>query len=352
MVSSSPPRNIMNLATAKQVDIMTLLGNWPLRRAGSTGGGELFGPCPFCGGFDRFRVQPNHPDGGRWYCRGCGGNKWHDTIDFVMRKSGVSMSIAVRMLDPTQPEHVQLKIPKQVIRTSTHIDRTAWSNSAWNFVRDCISFLWMPESKNARDYLHGRGLTDHTLSHWLIGYNPFNGTDSSRNWGLEPGSTVHLPAGIVIPCFTDNILTYVKIRRDDGEPKYQMLKGSQYWLYGADTYRDNLMGYIFESELDVLLAWQTEFKLGYASIPAGQKLLPAYAPYFTELEDLIVAFDNDAAGNAAADKLCKISQRFHKAGPLPRGKDLTEYYQSTGNLDDVLAWLYEQLDCIKDDHGS
>ena len=74
----------MDLAAAKQVDIIELLGNWPLRRVASTGGGEL-GPCPFCGGFDRFSVQPNHPEGGRWYCRQCGENKWHDTIDFVMR---------------------------------------------------------------------------------------------------------------------------------------------------------------------------------------------------------------------------------------------------------------------------
>src|SRR5436305_15259018 len=41
-----------------------------LRRMASTHGGEYAGPCPFCGGRDRFRVWPNmaHP---RYWCRVC-----------------------------------------------------------------------------------------------------------------------------------------------------------------------------------------------------------------------------------------------------------------------------------------
>jgi len=71
------------------------------------------------------------------------------------------------------------------------------------------------------------------------------------------------------------------------------------------------------------------------------------------VDDLIVALDNDKEGNEAADKLCKISPKFHKALPVPEGKDLTEYYQSTGCLEDVLRYLYETLDCIEvKHHGS
>ena len=83
------------------------------------------------------------------------------------------------------------------------------------------------------------------------------------------------------------------------------------------------------------------------SKPTSWKLKNDYFRYFQHVNDLIVAFDNDDAGETAANKLCKRNSCFHKANPLPSGaKDLTEYFQSTGNLDDVFYWLYEQLDFI------
>jgi hypothetical protein len=40
-----------------------------LKRVSSSGGGEYAGPCPFCGGTDRFRCWPVK---GRAWCRQCG----------------------------------------------------------------------------------------------------------------------------------------------------------------------------------------------------------------------------------------------------------------------------------------
>ena len=43
----------------RQVDLLALIGrDVQLRRVASTNGGEWAGPCPFCGGHDRFRVWP------------------------------------------------------------------------------------------------------------------------------------------------------------------------------------------------------------------------------------------------------------------------------------------------------
>ncbi|WP_342452329.1 primase-helicase zinc-binding domain-containing protein [Desulfovibrio desulfuricans] len=33
---------------------------------------EFAGPCPECGGEDRFIVWPDKPNGGGYWCRGCG----------------------------------------------------------------------------------------------------------------------------------------------------------------------------------------------------------------------------------------------------------------------------------------
>ena len=66
-----------------------------LKRVSSTNGGEYAGSCPFCGGIDRFRVQPYHSEGGRWWCRGCGEGRWHDVIDYVMRRNGIDFLTAL-----------------------------------------------------------------------------------------------------------------------------------------------------------------------------------------------------------------------------------------------------------------
>jgi hypothetical protein len=44
----------------EQTDLLILATrDSQLKRVANTGGGEWAGACPFCGGVDRFRVQPN-----------------------------------------------------------------------------------------------------------------------------------------------------------------------------------------------------------------------------------------------------------------------------------------------------
>ena len=99
------------------MDIMALIGgDTPLRKTASTHGGEWCGPCPFCGGRDRFRVQPIR---GRWWCR---------------------------MPSP------------------------AWQSSASRAALLCEQQLWTSRGERARTWLKARGLMDETLRRWTIGY--------------------------------------------------------------------------------------------------------------------------------------------------------------------------------------
>jgi hypothetical protein len=190
-------------------------------------------------------------------------------------------------------------------------------------------------------------LINDTLLGWQIGYNPDDDNSDPLVWGLTEKDSIFLPRGITIPCFSEEALHYVKIRRGGAaKTKYMMLRGSQPFLYGAQTFKRGSIAFLFESELDTLLAYQTGLVLGYGSIPAGQNLHSTYQKYFDNIEDLIIAFDNDEPGQNAADDLCSRSSHFYKAAPLPQGKDLTEYYLSTSNLDNVLDWLLEQLKLI------
>lgn len=51
--------------TSTSCDVWAMQQGWPLKRAG----GELTGPCPTCGGKDRFSINPSK---NIWNCRHCG----------------------------------------------------------------------------------------------------------------------------------------------------------------------------------------------------------------------------------------------------------------------------------------
>ena len=65
-----------------------------LRREGR----ELIGPCPICGGVDRFAIWPAK---NIWHCRGSGTGG--DAIALEMYLSGASFRDVVRTRFPTSP---------------------------------------------------------------------------------------------------------------------------------------------------------------------------------------------------------------------------------------------------------
>lgn len=55
------------------------------------------GPCPFCSGTDRFQLK-TQGDITKWYCRGCGLDRYHDAIDYVMKRDTVDFFEACRRM--------------------------------------------------------------------------------------------------------------------------------------------------------------------------------------------------------------------------------------------------------------
>ncbi len=301
------------------MDLLDLIPN--LRRVASTNGGEYAGPCPFCGGRDRFRVWPER---GRWWCRQC--RRSGDAITLLRERDGLSFREALERLGEYRPSARPVAI---VTTTAPRGERPAWDAEAVQaLVAECETALFSPAGEKARNWLHGRGLTDATLKAWRIGYNPAD----------RKVRGVYIPRGIVIPCYVDNALQYVKVRRPVPPlqgPKYQMLTGSKGALFGLDRMSGKTAVVICEAELDAILLHQEAGDL-VDVVALGSKGVRPALEWLTRLaraSQWLVALDRDA--DDAATWWEVFSARVRRVRPL-QGNDLTEFHQAGG---DLRAWV-------------
>jgi DNA primase len=114
---------ILDAARATHIlDEVKRRGGLGLKRVGA----ELIGPCPRCGGHDRFAVSPRK---GVFLCRGCGAKG--DVIAFVEHVDGIGFGDAVRLL--TNADRIATPPPR--IKTEKH-PRGAAIGSAIGHVDD------------------------------------------------------------------------------------------------------------------------------------------------------------------------------------------------------------------------
>jgi len=335
-------------------DLLALtLRDTELKYVATTGGGEYAGPCPFCGGQDRFRVQPDHSGGARWYCRGCGGERWHDVIDYVIRRDGVDFITASKTFGiaslPLEPHKRIESVQKS--RDPIPPPMSDWQIGAKTFLEECEQSLWEVSGSKALGYLRHRGLTDETIKRYKLGFNLKERFDPLGKWGLSNSknsqqSKVYLPPGITIPCTIDEKVWYIKIRQNEAQPKYLNVKGGRSALFGADNLRGELQILLTEGELDAILADQElgaicrAATLGSASTTLD---LPTWGRYLMPAQKIFVAQDADDAGMRGSAELSKKSAQIYSIRiPVlrPGDKDITDYVLSGGNLRE---WILHHL---------
>lgn len=341
--SSSP-----NLAA---VDLLALISSdVKLRRVAMTNEGEYAGPCPFCGGHDRFRVWPAHPSGkGRWWCRGC--NRSGDAITYLQMNYGLTFRAACERLgleshsgpspvtNDQKPQAPPAEPPPVVPPTAE------WQDRAWGVVAQAQATLWSENGTKARTWLAERGLTEETLETWGIGYNSTEGQQEG----------FRVPRGILLPAFGGPHLWYVKIRRPApplSGPKYQQLKDGRPTLYGADLVTGKPVVVLCEGEFDGLLLWQEARDLVdvVALGGAGQHLAALHLLPLVQARVWLVAFDRDAAGDQGATWWQQFSARVRPV-QVPNGKDITDFYLGGGDLRDWVAGLLPKDEGGRHDRG-
>ena len=299
-----------------------------LRKVASTGGGECAGSCPFCGGEDRFHVQPFNPLGPRWFCRHCTEGAWKDTIDFIIRRDGLSFRTAVEHLAggiavmPTS--HAPAAAP-----SITQAPGPVWQERARAFAAECQDRLWSEAGRAALKSLRGRGFTDETIKQAGLGWNDETRYEDRAAWGLLPEMNdkgkpkrVWLPRGWVLPSHIDGDLWQISIRRpgddvaDDEQKghsagsKYVQLPGGANALFNSDAIKPGSNVVLVEGVFDALSIQQHAGDI-VVPVATGSTTGARRVKWIARLalaELVLVAYDRDLnkAGDDAAEYWLRV----------------------------------------------
>lgn len=333
-----------------------------LRKIASTAGGEYAGPCPLCGGKDRFHVQPAYAwqdgDTGAWFCRQCSPH-WQDAPALIMRLYNVRYPEALRILgQPPSPSNGRGAGGEGPRPPAAAVPPDAtWQTRAAAFAGQAHDCLWSTAGERARAWLHQRGFTDPTLHAAGVGYHPADTYDAPDLWGLpDTAGRVYLPRGITLPwaeVLGGDVVWNIEIRRPitdaqaaQGERKYHSIKGGSKQVLmlaeDLDAAPTSVPVILVEGFFDLLALAQCN-PLPAIPVAAGSTTGARQSTWLTRLatRQVLLAFDADDAGDeGAAWWLQVLGGRAVRWRPDPGYKDPAAMLQAGA---DLRAWVQAGL---------
>lgn len=358
-------------AIIESTNLLDLVGHeTTLKKVASSGGGEWAGPCPICGGHDRFRVQP-YTDGGRWLCRHCTGGAWDTAIGYIMRRDNCDFKASCETLTHGSPP--KSKGAKHLEHPAYQAPMGDWQTDVWGVIDTCERDLWSERCKPVLDYLRGRGLRDETIKHFRLGYCSTGAPDV---YGWQFGG-LWVPRGIVIPGIAGGEVWYLKIRLVPGVPfvclkckkvcrqpgrcdcggvnKYRGVKGNRpaAIFNGDDLLSGPGVALFVEGEMDCMTAWQDLGNIVSVVTMGSATNIPdlaTWGTYLLRLRLVIACYDDDEQGEKGLANLIKMTELV-KLAPLPIGNhDINDFVMAGG---DLAQWFIPYLqDYTADEKGT
>lgn len=231
------------------LELAVQIGLQPKKEA-STRGGEYSASCPACSGENRFRMWPNQPPQGRYWCHRCGIKG--DSIQFCRDFLGATFKEAKERIEPL----CSSRLPEK----STIFPSRSWQEKAEEFCESsCRRLLIDPEALALLKSKYG--LTLATIERYRIGWNPEKRFQLRSEWGLDnPEKKIYLPRGPVISDLMNGKVVKLKIRdldwkEGDSFGKYKLIPGSSNHTT-IIGFRSNQTVVIVESEFDAMLLTQ------------------------------------------------------------------------------------------------
>jgi hypothetical protein len=343
------------------------------------------GPCPKCGGDDRFGVSPSEGDTGLFNCRQCGFSG--DGLDYLQEVEGRTFREACEVAecewklrsvtaDRTAGHTFQgdAAPPPESVTAQNHTGHTSgdsapktpqfptpkrsepppegWQERAFRLVLAAEDRIRADTqaARSARTYLKGRGFKDETIQAASIGVNPSTRFDDASDWARADDRAVWLPRGIVIPWLHAGHMWGVNIRRPDGDVqpeadegwkarKYHRATGSRNALYNADEL-DGRPVALVEGEFDALAIQQESDQV--AAVATGSTAwgrAPRWKALLRCAPVVLVCFDAEHAGEQAADYWTDALPNAIRW--RPHLHDAAEMLEVGAN---VARWIEEGLD--------
>lgn len=354
-------------------DLLTLLRDrgLPCRKVSAAHGGEYAGPCPLCGGTDRFHCWPERRSEsgisppGRWWCRQCGASG--DLIAYLMQVDGLTFGDACGVLGidrparPAPSAYRPLPAPRETGLEWSPRDYGAGVEQ-WRAVAE--QFLAAAQERLANDpeaqgWLERRGIPPRWAAEYGLGYYESrrggDGYAARASWGLPPEMKdgkprrVWLPRGWVIPSRGESgELLQLRIRRRDedrvrfaGDIKYLPLAGStqstlvlhpeaQVFVVVESGFDAVLLARLFGGRIGAVCAWNASARPDARADALLERALC-----------VLLALDYDAAGESACAWWRERYRRAVRLPALPGGaKDPGDAYEQGA---DLYAWLRDGM---------
>ncbi len=313
-------------------------------------GADLIGLCPFHD--DTSPSLVISPERNLWHCLGAcqaGGS----VVDWVMKTEGVSFRHAVEILRADAPLTNTAKPVKvsTVRRLPAPVSAEADDRAALGQVADYYHAT-LKESPEALAYLESRGLvSSEMVDRFRLGYaNRTLGLRlpaSNRNTGeelrgrlarlgvLRASGHEHLAGSLVVPLFDEMGGVVGMYGRKIGEhlrtgtPLHLYLPGPHRGVFNWEALRASKTIILCEALIDALTFWCAGFRnvtSAYGIEGFTPELLEAFRRH--DVEEALIAFDRDEAGDRGAEK---VAAALIDAGvtcrrvQFPKGMDANDY---------------------------
>jgi DNA primase len=332
-----------------KIDIVSLISSYiKLEKSG----GNFKGRCPF-----HNEKTPSFfvsPDRGGYYCFGC--HAKGDIFTFIQEFEGLDFLGSLKVL----ADKAGVTLDRYDRGEKTEKDRPH------QVLEQAVIFYQqkLSDNKEALAYLHGRGITDETITSFRIGFAPVDWRQLSehltakgiseqdmfdvglikRKDGARPYDTfrgrvmfpINDSAGRVV-AFSGRILI-----PDEKSPKYLNSPETQLYnksdiLFGLDKAKNDIRlkdySILVEGQMDLVMMHQADITNTVAS--SGTALTAEHLVKLRRLSNnLKMFFDGDNAGFAASNRSAKIALSLGmelKLVQIPDGKDPADLVKE--NLD-------------------
>ncbi|KKU50053.1 MAG: primase protein [Parcubacteria group bacterium GW2011_GWA1_47_10] len=346
----------------ERLDIAEVVGGYvKLEKAGQS----FKARCPFHSEkTPSFFVSPARQS---YYCFGCGAKG--DIFTFVEQSEGVDFKEALKILADRAGVELKRRTPQSIAEHSE-------KEKIFLALEDATQFFetQLKENDAARKYLALRGISDGSVKDWRLGYAPAEWRSLyahmlERGYGEE----ILLKAGLIkkVPVGSDAAAPQLRqpydVFRDrlifplkdssgqvvafsgralakESEPKYLNSPDTVVFkkhevLYGLDKAKEKIRrkdyAVLVEGQIDLVMSHQVGIDNAIAS--SGTAFTAAHLERLKKLSKrIILAFDGDKAGAAAADKATELALSMGleaKIARLPEGEDPAEVAK-----DDATRW--------------